>query len=165
MYLAKLGTQDYSLYQRCIRRLEHDVNIRGQLDIPKPVVDDIIGMNKKALLPKTSFISAMRTTDIEAYCLRNENDDNMGIVYMHFKDGGVCYIVDFGIFSEYKEKGVGTEFFNMLLKDVIEPRQCSEITLRCPYLGAQQFYLKMGFKFVNNKERYSGNPVMRKKLR
>ena len=164
MYLVKLGTEDYSLYQRCIRRLEHDVNIRGQLDIPQAIVNEIIEFNKKSLLPKTKFIKAMQTEDIQAYCLRNENDENLGIVYIHFQDGGVCHIVDFGIFSEYKQKGVGTEFFNMLLKEVIEPRQCREITLRCPFLGAQQFYLKNGFKFVNNKERYI-NPMMRKRLR
>lgn len=163
MELVKLSEEDYRPYQRLIRRLEHSVNPNQKSVIGKELVNEIVMQNKESILPKTAFVNSMNNPNVEAYFLKNEVGEYIGIVYMLFQDK-LAHIIDFGILSEYKGKGIGTEFFNMCLDQAIKPRHCKVLTLHCPFFGAQIFWKKMGFEMIINKDYYRGNPLMRKRL-
>lgn len=165
MRLIKLSEDDYRPYQRLIRGLNHSVNPREHSVVDKNRVDAIIKANRESLLPKQAFISSMKRPDVEAYFLReDDSDENIGVVYSIFKEGSQYHIIDFGVLDEFKWKGIGTEFFNKLLEEIIRPKQCKIVTLKCPFPGAQLFWKKMGFEFVIDKDYYSGNPMMKKRI-
>lgn len=165
MHLVKLNENDYRPYQRLIRSLNHSVNPKENSVFGKDVVDRLIKANRESFLPKQAFINSMMDPNVEAYFLREDDkDENFGIVYSIFKEGEIYHIIDFGILSEYTSKGIGTEFFNKLLDEVIRPKKCKIVTLNCPFPGAQLFWQKMGFEFVIDKAYYMGNPMMKKRI-
>ena len=165
MRLVKLSEDDYRPYQRLIRSLKHSVNPREHSVVDKNSVDSIIKANRESLLPKQAFKNSMMDSNVEAYFLREDDkDENLGVVYSIFKEGEQYHIIDFGILSEFEGKGIGTAFFNKLLDEVIRPKQCKIVTLQCPFPGAQLFWKKMGFEYVIDKNYYSGNPTMKKRI-
>ena len=165
MRLVKLNEDDYRPYQRILRSLKHSVNPKEHSVVGKDFVDAIWKEGRDSFLPRQVFIESMKESDVEAYFLREDDkDENIGIVYSIFKHGDQYHILDFGILSQYEGKGIGTEFFNQLLKEVIIPKNCKIITLHCPFPGAQLFWLKMGFEYVINKDYYRGNPLMKKRI-
>ena len=163
MKLVRLGEKDFGEYERTISMLEHSVNPKNEMRVAKKYVDQIIEANRNTVFSKSLFIDNMKNPNMEAYFLKNDEDKIIGTVFITFQDK-MAFIVDFGILSQYKGQGIGTEFFNMVLKEAILPRRCKLITLRCPFFGAQIFWQKMGFKFVVDQEYYKGNPLMKKRL-
>ena len=128
MRLVKLSESDYRPYQRLIRRLEHSVNPIQKSVVNEEFVNAIIEENKEAILPKPAFVKSMQNLNVESYFLKNDADENIGVVYIIFQEE-LAHIIDFGILSEYKGQGIGTSFFNMVLEESIYPRHCKVITL------------------------------------
>lgn len=156
MKLIRLNQDNYRDYQRCVRKLVYSFNVKGESAIyqAKATGDGI--------MIKQDFIKMIQKPNVEMYCAKDDIEQNMGIAILSFCKKGCC-IHEFGLLKEYQGKGIGTEFFQQIMQEAIEPKGCKYVELKCPFRGAQQFWLRMGFHFVGN-PRMSFLPEMRKKI-
>lgn len=90
---------------------------------------------------KTQFIADLESGRREMYFFKKD-EDNIGFFELSFHKGK-CDVVEFFVIERYK--GYGTLMWNEAMK-VIRERRPSRIELWTPYIGAQIFWTKMGFK-------------------
>ncbi len=90
---------------------------------------------------RTQFIADLKLEDREMYFFKKD-EENIGFFELSFHKGK-CDIVEFFVVERYK--GYGTKMWEEAQK-VIRERKPSRIELWTPYVGAQIFWTKMGFK-------------------
>lgn len=161
MNLIRLNQDNYRDYQRCVRKLAYSFNVKGEPEIYQ--ADIIAKAAEDGIMIKQQFINMLQKPNVEMYCLKDHSNQNMGIAILSFCKK-VCCIHEFGLLKEYQGKGIGTEFFQQIMKDAIQTKGCKYVELKCPFRGAQQFWLRMGFHFVGNPRTTALFPEMRKKL-
>ena len=162
MHLYRLDDTNYPDYQRCVRKIEYSYSKKGEPQFPYAAL--FAELTKNEVCPTPEFIKYVNDPNIEIYCLRNEDGQNMGLACIQFKKRE-AHIDEFALLNPYKGQGNGKAFYNMILEESIYPRRCKEITLNCPFAGAQEFWIKQGFHFVDSISMRGPYPLMRKKLR
>jgi N-acetylglutamate synthase-like GNAT family acetyltransferase len=80
----------------------------------------------------------------EFYFLKDESEKIIGYTILSFPENK-CIIEQFAVLEE--GKGLGTLLFQKTL-EIVKFKKLKKITLWCPFLGAQEFWKKMGFKRI-----------------
>jgi ribosomal protein S18 acetylase RimI-like enzyme len=94
----------------------------------------------------------------------NEDKDNIGFVtyVIYNSEDGKCFILDFCIYRQYRNKGVGKRTYDLLEKDFID-KGATYIDLNVSNTNNERFWAANGFLKTNIKDEHN-NYIYRKKL-
>lgn len=160
-------TPDYDcflLYRRAFARLDYSYFPDSEISEQKK--KEIRNRASQGLFNSQEYESQLSQASVELYFIKNEKDEIIGATNLFFDNKGskcILYIGEFFLYNEYKRKGLGTIVFNLILEKARE-RKVFKIEMWCPFLGAQKFWEKMGFRqCCRERERVNFEMIVPKK--
>lgn len=147
-HLVRLTSSNYRDYRRSMNKVEYSfANKNGTQNLLNAKI--ATEFSRDYILGKGEFLDMIEKPEVEMYVFRNDAEENIGIVILTFSKRS-CNIHDFAVFE--KGKGLGTELYEEIKKIIIS--KSKEITLFCPFEGAQEFWKTMGFFQIPKKQFY-----------
>lgn len=138
--LIRITSNDYRNFRRAYSKIEYSFFKKGE-EQPE-VVKTIMEMTKNSIKGKGEFLDEVENPNKELYFFKVD-DEIQGIVELIFsQNSNSCNIYQFAVFEH--GNGWGTIVYQETLK-IIKEHNCKNISLWCPYEGAQIFWRKQGF--------------------
>ena len=136
-HLVRMTKDDYRDYRRTYMSVNYSFEIKGQ---PKRK-----GLSERVKeFYNDMVLSMLESGTFEFYFLKDESEKIIGYTILSFPENK-CIIEQFAVLEE--GKGLGSLLFQKTL-EIVKFKKLKKITLWCPFLGAQEFWKKMGFKRI-----------------
>lgn len=145
-HLMRLTESNYRDYRRSLTKVEYSFTKRGSQNLVDAHL--VAQISKSSILGKGDFLDEIEKPNTAMYVYKNNAEENIGIAILTFSKR-TCNIHDFAVFE--KGKGLGTELYKQI-KEVIIEKGCKEVTLWCPFEGAQEFWKAMDFFEIPKKQ-------------
>lgn len=139
---VQLTSNDYKEYRRAYSKMVFSIFDKNAMmyhieeQVSKLAVE-------KSMRTRSVFIKDIESSDRTMHFFKR-GEETIGFFELSFHKGK-CDIVEMFVFERYK--GYGTRMMEEVEK-VARERNASRIELWAPYVGAQIFWTKMGFKEV-----------------
>lgn len=139
-HLVRITSEDYRDYRRTYSQINYSFQRDGAgSDIV--LEDSIRELCNSAIPGKGQFLDFVDNKNHELYFFKNADNKILGIAILLFS-GKKCIIYEFAVLEP--RKGLGSQLYELVL-DVIKKHGIRDISLYCPFEGAQAFWKKKGF--------------------
>lgn len=139
-YLIRATETDYRDYRKAYLSVRYSFDVNGS-ESESTFPEDAYNFYKEVVLSNKKYIKLIKNPKNHLYFFRNDKGENMGYL-LYSSTKSTCFIKQFGVFEQGKRHG--TQMFIKLL-ELLRENEIRSIELWCPFLGAQEFWKKMGF--------------------